>query len=382
MVKILAKIKSLSPYCRKIIPQWTPHFYRAKYRFRELYWAIRLAALGPPKNRRQLRIYHGGSKLGIGGPIVKLNRMSQYFPDEKYDYNIIYSISAHIPPHLCLRAKKRGAKIISHVNSMFYPAYRPDYMEENKPIAAIHAMADHIIYGSKFAKEAASVYLGPSDAPSTIIYNAVDTEHFRPISRTTSDHFNVLAIGVHYIQHRLKPLIQAMPIVKKVYSNARLIVAGPLVSGKGIFDCGPNTIKTVAREAGFCDIEFLGTYAQRDAPSIYSSASVMVHLKHMDWTPNTTIEAMACGVPIVHTGNGGLPELVGKAGVSLDLPFDWHSIHTPDLELLAERIVEAYENRRTLGEIARQIAVEHYDIKKWVKLHKSIFRQTLVMCDN
>lgn len=356
---------------------WTPYFYRGKHRVRDLYWAIRLAVLGPPKNRSRLRIYHAGSKSGIGGPNVKLNRMSQYFPDERYDYNIIYSVSAHIPPDICRRAKRRGVKVVCHVNSMFYPAYRPDYIEENKPIREIHAMADHVVYGSRFAREASELYLGKSNAPCTIIYNAVNTKHFRPISQVSNDRFNVLAIGVHYIQHRLKPLIQAMPIVRKSYPKARLTIAGPLVEGQHIFDCGPKTIQTIARKADFSDIEFLDAYTQQDAPLIYSNGSVMVHLKHMDWTPNTAIEAMACGLPIVHAGNGGLPELVGEAGVSLDLPFDWHTIHTPDLELLAERIIEAYENRKSLGEIARQIAVEHYDMKIWVKLHKSIFLQIL-----
>ena len=238
-------------------------------------------------------------------------------------------------------------------------------------------MADHVVYGSRFAKEASALYLGKSDAPSTKIYNAVDTTHFRPISQKDNDSFNVLAIGVHYIQHRLKPLIQAMPIVRKTYPNARLIIAGPLVEGTDIYDCGEKTIHAVAEESGFYDIDYMGEYTQDEAPSIYSRASVMVHLKHMDWTPNTVIEAMACGLPIVHAGNGGLPELVGETGVSLDLPFDWHTIHTPDLELLAQRIIEAYGNRKRLGRIARQMAVERYDVKLWVELHQSIFQQIL-----
>ena len=98
----------------------------------------------------------------------------------------------------------------------------------------------------------------------------------------------------------------------------------------------------------------------------------------MDWTPNTVIEGMACGLPIVHTGNGGLNEIVQNAGVSLELPYSWDNIHVPDPMILASRIIEAYEDRTNLGKIAREIAVEKYDIRKWVEKHRKIFQELLL----
>ncbi|MGD9200027.1 MAG: glycosyltransferase family 4 protein [Chitinispirillia bacterium] len=326
-------------------------------------------------NRPSVRVYHGGGKKSIGGPSVKANRINQYFPNRPYDSNIIYSISAHIPPDICRQAQVKGTKIVSHINSFFYPAYRPDYEKRNIPISELHAMADYIVYGSNFARDAAEIYLGKPSAPYSIIYNSVDLNIFKPVS--IDKHFTILAIGVHYIQHRLKHLILAMPLIMKKYPKVHLIIAGPLVQGKGIFDCGKETILSIIRETDFTNIEFIGEYSQSEAPLIYGRASVVVHLKHMDWTPNTVIEAMACGIPIVHAGNGGLPELVEKAGISLDLPFDWEKICTPDLECIAGSTIEAFENRKVLGNFGRQIAEKRYDLNKWHKRHEEIFNSLL-----
>ncbi len=323
------------------------------------------------------RVLHNGATSGIGGPRVKLNRMQKYFPNDFFDYNIIYGIWGSVPTHVCRQAQARGVKVIYHVNSVYHPAYRSDYVRRNAVASEIYALADHVVYGSQFAKAGAERYLGQVSAPHTIIYNAVDTQHFQPSERYDPDRFHILAVGVHYIRHRLVPLILAMPHVQRVYPQAQLIIAGPLQSGEGIFDCGPESIQTVIDQVGLEKVKFLGHYTQQEAPAIYSQGDVLVHLKHMDWTPNTVIEAMACALPIVHAGNGGMNELVGNAGVSLNLPFDWDRIHTPEPLLLAERIIQAYEHRRELSEVARQSAVKLYDIQSWVEAHRQIFDSLL-----
>ena len=323
-------------------------------------------------------VHHAGGQHGIGGPTVKLWRMQRYFPDTPTDYNIIYSVSARISADVCRKAQRRGVRTVCHVNSVFHPAYRPNHEKLNAPIDAVHALADHVIYGSPFAAEGANRYLGSTSNKHTIIYNAVDVAHFRPSSTPPSpDRFHILAIGVHYLRHRLEPLIWAMPHITKRYPHARLIIAGPLKSGSGAFDCGPETIRQTLNDAGVSEVEFIPQYTQFQAPQTYAQGDVLVHLKHMDWTPNTVIEGMACGLPIIHVGNGGMTDLVGEAGISLGLPFDWDHIHTPDPALLAKYIVAAYEKRDVLGKYAREIAVKRYNMDLWVNKHQYVFEKLL-----
>ena len=77
-------------------------------------------------------------------------------------------------------------------------------------------------------------------------------------------------------------------------------------------------------------VEMLPPYTQREAPAIFQRAHVLLHLKYKDPCPTVVIEALACGVPVVGSRSGGLPELVGdEAGVLLDVPDSWDEIHVP-----------------------------------------------------
>jgi glycosyltransferase involved in cell wall biosynthesis len=211
--------------------------------------------------------------------------------------------------------------------------------------------------------------------PSSIIYNSINISHFVPQKRPDG-RFNIMVIG-HYIRHRIEPLIRAMPYVTKKIPDAKLIIAGPLRKGEGIFDSSWKSFGDLIKELRVENIEYIPRFTQKEAPSIYALGDIMVHIMHMDWTPNTVIESMACGLPVLHSGNGGLPEIIGESGLSLDMPYDWNKIHSPSPQLLSDKIIELYEVRREKGEISREIAVERYDLKDWVYKHRSIFEGLL-----
>jgi glycosyltransferase involved in cell wall biosynthesis len=331
------------------------------------------------RKRDKLLIHHGGGEFAIGGPAIKLWRMQQYFPDIPFGYNIVYSVSGSISENECQRAKQLGIPVVCHVNSVYHPLCGSDWQEKNKPFINIrNKLADFIVYGSNFAKEGADRYLGQIDKPYEIIYNALDTRFFRPLhSNINKNRFNVLVIGVHVNRTRIEPIIEAMPLIKHEFPQAKLIVAGRLCSGEGIWDCSRQIIEGICKKNDFQDIIFYGEYTQDEAPSIYSLGDIKVHLKCMDWTPNTVIESMACAVPVVYLGNGGIPELVGESGYSLGIPNDWESIHMSKIRDLAEAIIKLYFQRKEKGELARQLAVERFDIALWVKKHTEIFKRLL-----
>ena len=177
-----------------------------------------------PKDR--VRVHHGADPWAIGGPSVKIQRMQKDFTDHPLRYNIIYTVSARVSSNVCSTAKKRGVKIVQHINSLYNAVYRPNYEELNRPFREIYEMADHVVFGSLHARDSAERFFGKCRAPSSIIYNSIDMSHFtfqeRPANR-----FNVMVIG-HYIRHRIDPLIRAMPYLRKKVPVAKLIISGPL----------------------------------------------------------------------------------------------------------------------------------------------------------
>ena len=82
-------------------------------------------------------------------------------------------------------------------------------------------------------------------------------------------------------------------------------------------------------------MSYSGPYSQDEAPAIYHQADAYMMLKHQDPCPNTVIEAMSCGLPVLYSDTGGVAELVGEsAGVGLHCETSWEQTHTPTPECI------------------------------------------------
>lgn len=122
--------------------------------------------------------------------------------------------------------------------------------------------------------------------------------------------------------------------------RARIAGGGPLV----------DRLAAMAESRGLDGrIELLGPIAPEDVPAFYRSLDVLAipSLPTPNWTEQfgrVAIEAMACGVPVVASDAGALPEVVGGAGLV---------VAAGDSAALAEALAEAAGPRasdlRSLG---------------------------------
>lgn len=81
----------------------------------------------------------------------------------------------------------------------------------------------------------------------------------------------------------------------------------------------------------------------------------------------TNIRAMACGVPVVSTRSGAIPECVPDAAAVL--------VPERDPEALAEAIVQLLCNeslRRKMGQVGRAYVIDHCDARKNVERAEEI----------
>ena len=99
-------------------------------------------------------------------------------------------------------------------------------------------------------------------------------------------------------------LVDAFALLLQRHPSVRLRLAGT----------GPQEHEALARakELGIADrCEFLGRYSGPEERGIFMrSLDVFVQPSFADGTPNSIIEAMAHGLPIVASLNGGIPDLV------------------------------------------------------------------------
>jgi glycosyltransferase involved in cell wall biosynthesis len=114
---------------------------------------------------------------------------------------------------------------------------------------------------------------------------------------------------------------------------------------------------TLARELGLEDrVHFLGL--REDMPAVYNELDVLVSSSHSEAMPLALMEAMACGLPVVATRVGGVPDMVehGESGW-LVAPSDFNDIANRCAALLADPAL-----RQRAGERARRRAVERFDL--------------------
>lgn len=324
----------------------------------------------PPASRNEFT--HGGA--------VKLAYLSENLPHHFPLANVLYAVSSVGHPlrlTILAEAKRRGLKIVINQNGVSLPAWDgAESQKNNQVLQAALMQADYIIYQSKFCKLSAQRYLSPADVPHEIIYNPVDTRLFTPDACSEKpENLTLLLGGNQYEKRRLELALQTLKALHRDVPTAKLIVTGNLWTP--LHEAEAWT-KQALQDMNLTEhVTFTGTYAQTDAPALYSQAHLLLHTKYADPSPGLVLEALALGMPVVHLDNGGVPELVEDAGVGVHVEHDWNRINLPTPQSMADAVMQVYASREEFSQKARQRAVELFSLEEFVARHKEIFEKVL-----
>jgi glycosyltransferase involved in cell wall biosynthesis len=344
--------------------------------------------LGGTPVQNQIRVFYGHdyvphSDEPAHGGIVKFQRMQDDFPNSPRRFNILYMVSSWRPKdwsQLLWLVRQKKAKIVWNQNGVAYPAWRKVGWEKiNAPMAKLLHAADYVFYQSRFCKLSADRFLGERREGYEILYNAVDTKVFTPASLDPDPHHLIVLLGgTQYQYYRIESAIRALAVLAKRRSDVRLLITGKLswISKKVE---ATRIVRRLLTDLGISDkVQFLGAYTQQEAPSILRQAHILLHTKYNDPCPGLVVEAMACGLPVVYSHSGGVPELVGQeAGIGIPAEISWEQDFPPDPEALAEAVLQVAERRTAFAEAARQRAVEQFDLCSWLQRHREVFEELM-----
>ncbi|MEM3824259.1 MAG: glycosyltransferase family 4 protein, partial [Candidatus Bathyarchaeia archaeon] len=107
-------------------------------------------------------------------------------------------------------------------------------------------------------------------------------------------------------------VIEAMRDISKSLKNVLLLFVG----GKHPGDKFQSEIMEMAKSLPPNTIRFVENIPHLMLPDFYSAADVVVVPSLYDAFPKVVLEAMACGIPVVASDVGGIPEMVshGRTG--------------------------------------------------------------------
>jgi len=351
------------------IPAWTSIFRIRKSNAAEAE-VFYLTTRFPKCPTTRIEHAHGGS--------VKLTYLSESFPHHFPAANLAYIVTTigHPLHHEILEnAKRKGLKFVVNHDGVAFPAWAGNqYLEFNRVSKRILDQADFIVYQSRFSRQSAELYLFPPNVPHEIIYNPVDTHHFSPQDVRKPKELTLLLGGNQYEKYRLELALQTLHALLKLVPNVRLIVTGNLwLPYPEAWDWTTRTLK----EMGLTDhVEFVGKYTQAEAPLLYSRAHLLLHTKYADPCPGLIPESLGCGLPVVHVGNGGVPELVEEAGISVPVEHSWERINLPEPHEMAQAVILVFNDLKRYSHAARQQA-QKFALEKFVARHKEIFEKVL-----
>lgn len=208
---------------------------------------------------------------------------------------------------------------------------------------------------------------GVSEDRITEVNPGVDTAMFSPGKGNRSrfdiedDEFVILFVGWLLPRKGIDFLILAL---RELMHDSRLddVRFRLLVLGSGP---GLDRVEKLIERVGVRDACTLaGTVRYDEMPSAFRSADLFVlpSIATPEWQEQfgmSLIEAMACGVPIVTTYTGSIPEIAGDAAV-LCQPNDFVSLYESIRNLVLEP-----SKREALGEAGRARAVEHFDLDSY-----------------
>jgi glycosyltransferase involved in cell wall biosynthesis len=140
----------------------------------------------------------------------------------------------------------------------------------------------------------------------------------------------ILFMGTVEPRKNVEGLLSAYELVRTRRRDApRLVIAGRATTAAGPL------IERAKRASLAGTVEFLGYVADRERPSLYRHARMLVLPSFDEGFGLPVLEAMACGVPVVVSSRGSLPEVAGAAATP---------VAPDDIEGLARRMETLLED--------------------------------------
>jgi glycosyltransferase involved in cell wall biosynthesis len=272
------------------------------------------------------------------------------------------------------RAGQRGQRIVQRLDGVNWVqrvrwagakyTIRAEY--GNAMLALIRGrFANHVIYQSQFIRKWWEDWYGVAKVPATVIINGVDLQTYTPDGEhdRPTDRFRLLLLEGSLAGGLNSGLFHAVALAEKLSTNFPMEV---VVAGK-VDDATQRSLQSKV------PVKFLGTIPREQIPTLARSSHMMFSAEVNPPCPNSVIEALACGLPVIGFDSGSLKELVTEdAGCVVPYSGDPWKLETPDISTLALSAGEVLTKQDQFRVAARKRAESAFGLDQMVESYLNV----------
>lgn len=247
----------------------------------------------------------------------------EYVDDYKLADRIITNTT--YTPEILEWSDKHNIPLIKRMDGIFW---RSDLVDRNEYLNNAAYQSDSVIFISKFSKDSFDKLYGEKLVNSYVVLNNVDDSIFYPKKEQNKKIKLWGASATNWERDEKRPdmLLKFADII----GDEQILLFGKSddIEHKNIINAGY-----------FDDYDFLS--------NSINMVDAWVNFSYRDAAPKTVLQAIRCNKPVLYADSGGLSELVGNFGVSIednkDITFDDENYEI-DFELVKERYLLFKQN--------------------------------------
>lgn len=215
-------------------------------------------------------------------------------------------------------------------------------------------LVERIIYQSHFVKNCWDEHSGRLGKPSRIIYNGVNLDQYSPEGEKYKSKADICIISVEgtQIHPKYSPAFLVTQFLHTLGYNVELLVFG-------------NPWRdTASHYRNFPFVTFKGSIPNEELPFYYRGATFYVANDIIAACPNSVIEALACGTPVIGYRTAALPELLtNDAGICVPIVGNpWKGDPPGNIKAFAQAALTITEGNYGYRLGARRLSEERYDL--------------------
>ncbi|HOX96029.1 MAG TPA: glycosyltransferase family 4 protein [Candidatus Woesebacteria bacterium] len=261
--------------------------------------------------------------------------------------------------HQAIMAKRRGLvrRIVSTVWEII-PHNNEGLKGRNKYKRESYENIDQFLAVTEKAKQAL-IKEGVNSEKIKVINIGIDIHRFVPSPKKKKKTINILCVARLVPEKGITDLLEAFLQIRKNNSNVHLTFVGNGPLKQDLIGYKNVSIKSVPYS------QIVGEYQKADIFCLPSRET-------KTWQEQygmCLLEAMACGLPIVTTNSGAIPEVCGEAALIS------HYSNITDLKAYLEELIYNETHRKQLSKIARKMAVQKYDHRKISRQIENVYRE-------